>query len=993
MAISQIVQNSLANTISLGAKISSIQIANSTYVVKDDTAVNVGGGYIVITGQGFQSNCSVLIGTNTACSVTFVSSTEIRAQVPAAAAGSYPVYIVNGDGGTAIRVNALTYSGEPSWVTTSPLTSQLVDTSFSIQLSATGATIYQLQAGSTLPSGVTLASNGVLSGTVTGIGNDTTYNFTVEAIDAENQESPKALAITISGQYLISRSLRFNSADSAYLSRTPGSTGNRKTWTWSGWVKRSDPSSVSSYHVLMEANGPGGATSSTDGRTSFMFNDTNAFHFFTKNVNGANLVTSPVFRDLSAWYHVVVAVDTSQATNSNRVKIYINGSQVTSFSSSTYPSLNEDTAVNSTTEHRIGKPYDAFYFNGYMAEIHFVDGTALTPDTFGKYDNTRGGVWVPKTVSGVTYGTNGFYLPFSDNTSTTTLGNDGTANNNDWTLNNFSVASGVNNDSLLDSPTPYGTDTGVGGEVRGNYCTLNPLQSSGATLSNGNLNFSATTDSGTVVGTMAIPTTGKWYFECTPTTVPTTSSHHIGVQATNALGYAEEFRLILRSDGNVYNQSGLVTTITGYTTNDVVGVALDSDAGTIQFYKNGSVNGSAQTVTNLSAGNHKPYNLLSNTAAGNFNFGQRPFAYTAPSGHKALTSQNLPIDIAANTTSTLANSYFDVVTYSGDGASSRSFTNLNFRPDLVWLKARTGGDTTFYHRFASALMPDNNYLSPSSQDGYQSAVNGYIDSFDSNGFTVVKGGGGTNDSGSTYVAWCWNAGGATVTNTSGTKSAQVRANPTAGFSIVTYSITSASSTISTFGHGLGVAPAMVFLKVTDATDDWTVYHKSIGTPNSNWLTLNSEAAAGGSTSTFSQSSTTFGVRETRLVGSGGSGSVIAHCWAEIEGFSKFGSYVGNGSSNGPFIYTGFRPAFILTKDISAGSYWWEIVDSKRTPINPASETLYANRNEGVYTSGYDKDLLSNGFKPRSSNAGQNANGVTYVYAAFAENPFKYARAK
>jgi hypothetical protein len=202
MAISKIVQNSLSDEISLGAKIQSVQVANSTYVIKDDTAVNVGGGFIVVTGQGFQSNCQVLISdgttSNLACSVSFVSSTTVRAQVPARSAGTYSVYIINGDGDTAIRVNALQYSAEPTWVTASPLTSQLEDSNVSIQLSATNATSYVLQTGSALPTGLTLSSNGLISGTVnTDVSVETTFNFTVEAIDAENQETPKAFSVNI----------------------------------------------------------------------------------------------------------------------------------------------------------------------------------------------------------------------------------------------------------------------------------------------------------------------------------------------------------------------------------------------------------------------------------------------------------------------------------------------------------------------------------------------------------------------------------------------------------------------------------------------------------------------------------------------------------------------------------------------------------------------------------------------------------------------------
>jgi hypothetical protein len=198
MPISKIVQNSLSDTISLGPKITSIQVANSTYVVKDDTNINIGGGYIVITGSGFQSNCSVIVDSNLACSVAFVSSTQVRAELPAKSAGTYNIYLLNGDGGTAIRVNALQYSNTPTWVTTSPLTSQVEDSNVSIQLDASGANTYSLQTGSTLPTGLTLSANGLISGTVnTNASVDTTFNFTVEAIDTELQETPKAFAVTI----------------------------------------------------------------------------------------------------------------------------------------------------------------------------------------------------------------------------------------------------------------------------------------------------------------------------------------------------------------------------------------------------------------------------------------------------------------------------------------------------------------------------------------------------------------------------------------------------------------------------------------------------------------------------------------------------------------------------------------------------------------------------------------------------------------------------
>jgi hypothetical protein len=256
--------------------------------------------------------------------------------------------------------------------------------------------------------------------------------------------------------------------------------------------------------------------------------------------------------------------------------------------------------------------------------------------------------------------------------------------------------------------------------------------------------------------------------------------------------------------------------------------------------------------------------------------------------------------------------------------------------------------------------------------------------------------------------WTWDAGSSTVTNTAGSITSQVRANASAGFSVVTFSIASASATISTFGHGLGVAPSFVIFKVRTVADDWTVYHGSISSPTSNWLTLNSTAAAGGGTSTFSTSSTTFGVRGTRLLASGTSGDIVAYCFAPVAGYSSFGSYAGTNSSEGPFVYLGFRPKFLLIKNISLGSAYssWFMQDSARNTYNPASytTTLWANAsysegkrgNGSTAASFLNVDFLSNGFKIPSTALGNHElsqSGYTYIYYAVAENPFQYARAR
>jgi len=782
-------------------------------------------------------------------------------------------------------------------------------------------------------------------------------------------------------QYQISRSLRFNSADSAYLNRTPASSSDRQKFTWSAWVKRSQ---------LGVAQFLFGQAASSSSACDIRFAVDDNFGFVDESISLA-VATTQVFRDVSAWYHVMVAVDTTQATASNRVKLYVNGLQITALASTSYPSQNANTQFNTTNQAVLGTRSGGAtsYFNGYMTEINFIDGYALDPSYFGVTD-TATGVWVPKAFDG-TYGTNGFYLNFSDNSNTTaaTLGKDNSGNGNNWTPNNFSVTAGVGNDSLVDTPTPYGTDTGAGGEVRGNYCTLNPLQSTTVTLSNGNLDFTATGAAATVVGSMAIPSSDKWYFEFTPTVVPASTSHHIGVQATNTLGYSEDLRVILRSDGNVYNESGLITTITGYTTNDVIGVALNSDAGTIQFYKNGSTIGSAFTVTNLSSdtNNYKAYNLFDNTAAGNFNFGQRPFAYTAPSGFKALCTQNLPEPTIGATSTEQARNYFNVVARTFTAATA-SISGLGFSPDWLWFKRRNAAAS---HSLYDRLRGTNARLISNDTLAEITTTSAELTSFDSDGFTVGADPGSisinaaNNDTG---VVWCWRANGAGSLNNAGSIQSTVSASTLSGFSIVTFT-TPASFTNATVGHGLGAAPAMIITKSRGSTSNWETWHT--GLTSTQYLRLNTTAAAATDSTVFNGTSST-----TFTLGSNtwwGSGNYLAYCFAPVAGYSAFGSFVANAASNGPFIYTGFRPAFVLIKRSSVVGAPWSIVDAKRNTYNAVTLELDANLSDAEFSAGSGIDFVSNGFKIRDASNFNTNLGNTFIYAAFAEFPFKYAVAR
>ena len=267
------------------------------------------------------------------------------------------------------------------------------------------------------------------------------------------------------GEFRIERSLRFDQTATAHLSRTPSANGNKKKWTWSGWVKRCTNGNRDGLFEA-EANGNYTLLRIRDDNDKISLDQYGGGNFY--------VLTDAVFRDNSSWYHIVCAVDTTQSTDSNRVKIYVNGVQQTLTAGTSWPSQNQDTRFNDTSyAMRISGVNGGTQFDGYMAEVHIVDGQALAPTDFGEFDSDTG-VWNPIEYSG-SHGTNGAHLDFSDNSSTSALGNDAAGSNN-FTANNFSVASGEGNDSLLDTPMNYEADTGNNG---GNYCVWNRLSSNG----------------------------------------------------------------------------------------------------------------------------------------------------------------------------------------------------------------------------------------------------------------------------------------------------------------------------------------------------------------------------------------------------------------------------------------------------------------------------------------------------------------------------------
>jgi len=330
--------------------------------------------------------------------------------------------------------------------------------------------------------------------------------------------------------------------------------------------------------------------------------------------------------------------------------------------------------------------------------------------------------------------------------------------------------------------------------------------------------------------------------------------------------------------------------------------------------------------------------------------------------------------------------YFTAKTYTAN-ASTQNITGLEFQPDFVWTKSRANA---YNHNNYDAVRGATKNIG-TNQTRAESTDANSLTSFNSDGFTLGYNEDSNYTNGSTAVSWCWKANGAGVSNTSGTISSTVSANTTSGFSIVSYTGNGTSG--ATIGHGLGVTPKMFIIKARGASVNWRVYHSSIG--NTAGLALNTTGGSDTNSGFFnntSPTSTVFTVGDGSTVNTS-SGTYIAYCFAEVKGFSKFGSYTGNGSTDGTFVYTGFKPAFVMTKSSSTGGtyYDWGMMDNKRAnPFNVIDAQVCANLSdeENSANIGSQKiDFLSNGFKPRVNGSSHNGSGVTYIYMAFAESPF------
>lgn len=730
-----------------------------------------------------------------------------------------------------------------------------------------------------------------------------------------------------------------------YLSRTPSVAGNRNTFTFSGWVKRSSLGKqyifgIDNYACQIGFDGG-------DELLIQMCNDTNTTSYPSNS--------AAVFRDTTSWYHLVMSVDTTAATGS-RVKGYVNGVQVLGQGMGVYnePPFGARQNIDSTLTHVIGRYTAGYYYvNGYMAEFHFVDDAALEPSHFGEVDPITGS-WRPKKVNISDYGTNGFHLDFND---VANLGNDVSGRGNHWIPVSLGAA-----DVVADTPT-------------NNYALPNRLDGHSAiSLSDGNRLVTSSTGVALVRMSAAIPAVGDWVVEMTH---KGGTSPMVGVECGGGLPHLSNSSVLYRAlNGNKY-VDGLDSGVYGasYVENDVIGIVCN--ANTVTFHKNGVSQGAiahglSGDIFFACGGDANSYIQV--------NSGQTAFSYSYGSA-KALCTANLPKPVIPSPAK-----HFDVVTYTGTGAV-QSITGLGFQPDFVWIKRRNGIGTPV---LSDSVRGPTKQLFSDRVD-FEQTSSEFVTSFDTNGFGLGPsevGTGDTNTSDGTYVAWCWKAGGAAVANTNGTITSQVSANQAAGFSIVSYTGTATNATV---GHGLGAAPSMVFIKPrSGVTDHWSVWHQALGSGYILYLDLTNAVNVWGSgqyllTSVPDASVLHLGTNQ----GTNQSGSdYIAYCWAEVPGFSKFGSYTGNGSADGPFVHCGFRPRWVMVKRTD-GVGTWSIWDTDRDLSNPMVRALYTNSSgaEDNDPGDLDLDVTASGFKIRNAFAYNNASGGTYIFAAFAEAPF------
>jgi hypothetical protein len=652
-------------------------------------------------------------------------------------------------------------------------------------------------------------------------------------------------------------------------------------------------------------------------------------------------------------------MDTDAASGS-RSKLYLNGSEVTVWDSATEPGSGISTNYNSTKLHTIGRNHDhtdaTTFSNSYMSEFILVDGQQLTPGDFGEFNSDN--VWVPKAYAG-TYGTNGFYLDFANSA---VLGNDVSGNNNDFTSSGLTTA-----DQFTDTPTNV-------------YATLNPLDylgtASAHTLSDGNLRIvKAGTAAPYHATTIRYPMSGKWVFEATMNSAiggggAAGINFYIGLNLSSGSGALQAMQVYAApATGEWYkNGSGVNQgTWAGLGNGDVIRFEFDVTNSTCTVYKNNSAVITGTGINFTSYPDATSIAVTGNTSATTFdltfNFGATSFAHTPTSGYQALCTANMAAPAIAD-----GRDYFEPVLYAGTGASN-TVTSTAFTPDLVAIKNRTDGST--HWSWFDSIRGTTKYIRSSATDAEATDANS-LTAFNATGFTLGTGGGtaNVNTSAKNYVAYCFKEG------------------ATPGFDIVSYTGTGAAHAEN---HNLGTTPKFMIVKnLTDAATQWRVYHAGANaSPATGIMYLSDTVAFTTDANVWNNTaptSTQFTVGTSTGVNAN-TKSYIAYLFADVTGFSKFGSYTGNGNADGAFVWCGFKPALIVIKPATVGAENWLMYNTSASTYNANNLTNYWDAQFAEASVSGVIDILSNGFKLRDNSSARNQASATYTYMAWAENPF------
>ena len=785
--------------------------------------------------------------------------------------------------------------------------------------------------------------------------------------------------------YEIDQSIRFNDDDAAYLYRDNDSAQtDTKKFTYSVWIKRCAITGGTNTGLLS------GGSGTTAGRSDFIFtagsatgdssnNDSLKFDIYTSG--WTQIRADAKLRDPSAWYHIVLVYDAANGTANDTLIMYLNNSRLTLDSTSGVP--NNLSLINANGQRtRVGADASGtpVEFDGYMAEINMIDGQALTPASFGETNSTTG-QWIPKAYSG-SYGNNGFFIDGRDSSD---LGDDESGNGNDFTSTGLAAA-----DHVKDSPT-------------NNIPTFNTLSSGAGTLSDGNLQYVGTSGWTNTRLNLLVPDTGKWALRfktassydqiivglCAPDSATTYGD--LDVNGVVQLRYnTKDGNFVTRVGGSLVADTGppAVAAQTFFQ------LLFDMDNGKMGMAADDATSGtfadiSTYSIMDLSGASlstaRQPYAMVYSGTDANagaiLDAGQSGWETTV-TGFKNLTLANLDDPTIAD-----SSAHFQTTLYAGNGStqSINQGGNSTFQPDLVWIKNRSASDSNI---LTDAVRGATKIISSDATTAEATDAD-TVTAFESDGFALGDDD-KVNTSSENFVAWQWLAGNSSgSTNDDGSVDSTVTANTTAGFSICKFN-PGGNSNI-TFGHGLGTAPRLVIVKNLEDATNWQVLHLDQGVGNK--LFLNTTAAVASDTNMWQNTAPT-----STVVSVGTSQTTneqnIAYCFAEIEGFSKFGKYVGNGSATaGPFVYTGFLPALVVVKNITNSGDAWPVADSARAPFNVANATVFWVGATTAETTGYSVDLLSNGFRPFSSDHGINESSATYIYAAFAETPFRTATAR